>query len=132
MFAINFVEICISFVIGLLSGLISGLIVYFLSKNRERKYRVYAHWEDFLFNVIGRLGISVPVADLEYLSDVGSHNSIWRQVMDNIVDIVYTANVENRTLTGEEEKLFENVTIALRELSKWAKENKLSLKKKRF
>ena len=131
----NLEELCTNISVSLLSGIISGvissLIVYFVTKNRERKYRTYAYWESFLFHALNRFGIEVPTEALEYLTDVGDNGSRWHKAMNNVMDILYKPNVESREITDEEEKLFNNVGIALDELSKWAKANKLSSKKRK-
>lgn len=124
-------ELCVNLCVGLISGVISSLIVYFITKRRERKYRVYAYWETFLFNALSRFGIEIPIEALAYVVDIGDHNSNWRKAIDNVMEVIYKPNIEDRGMTDEEEKLSDNVMIAFDELSKWAKANKLSKKKRK-
>jgi len=124
-------ELCANLCVGLISGVISGLIVYFVSKRRERKYRVYAYWESFLFNALSRFGIGIPTEALECIADIGDRNSKWRKAMDSVMEVVYKPNIEDRVITDEEEQLSDNVMIAFDELSKWAKANKLGTKKRK-
>lgn len=111
---------------GCISGFLSGLIVYFLTKRKERKYQAYRYWHRFLFDALGRFGLTVPVDSLDYITDVGDANSDWYKAVRNIIDCIDKSQIEDRELTEEENQLADNIQIAMKELTKWAKANRLN------
>jgi hypothetical protein len=82
-----------------------------------------------LFSVLRKYGIDVPVETLEYVADIDKQGSKWERAVNYIMDALYTSNCEDREMTDEEVQLFDNVKIALGELCRWAKTNKLGSKK---
>ena len=110
---------------GLISGGISGYLIYLITKNREKKYQVYLYWETFLFKAMDDCQMYIPSEALHYISDVGGSESIWYKAIKEILDLQNPYPIENREFSEQENKIAENVLIALEELGKWKKKNHL-------
>lgn len=118
-------DILIGVFSGIISGVISGFIVYLITKRREQIQFIYQYWEDFLFKAMERNEIYMPTEQLRYIDEVGEKGSEWYKAIHEILDVLNPFELEDREFNEEETKLAKNVLIALRELSQWAKKNKV-------
>lgn len=116
-----------SLITGLISGCISSYIIYRLTKKRDEKYRLYYYWQDFLFKTMEKNEIYFPSEQIRALSKIGKKDSRWYNSINEILDIINPYENEEREFSEEETRLAENVLIALEELNKWAKKNKLKI-----
>lgn len=121
-------DILVGLAAGLVSGLASGWIVYLLTKWREKKYQAYYFCHAFLFDTLKRCEMYIPVDVLRYLSVVGDKSSEWHKAVYQILDDTRPFPPEDRELTEQENRIAENVMIALKELNIWARKNHLHMK----
>lgn len=112
---------------GLISGVVSGLLVYCFTKKREEKYRLYYYWQDYLFKVMEKNEVYMPTEQLRNISAIGDKGSKWYQSVFEILNLTNPFEIQEKEFSEEGTKLAENVLIALNELGKWAKKNKLKL-----
>lgn len=113
-----------SIVVGLVTGIVSGLIVNYYSKKREEKQATFDFWFNFLFEQLKFYEIHIDADTLSRIPSFKDGRTTLRDAIFNIYDEVYPQNREDKTFSGEENVLFENITIALKELNEWKKENK--------
>ena len=118
-------NVTVSVIIGLITGIVSGFIVYILTKRREQNYYIYHYFQEFLFGVITKMGVKIPIDTIRNAEIVGGRKSTWGQALYEIYDAIYKDNIENVELSSEEESLFETTMTAISELEAWKKKKHL-------
>lgn len=66
----------------------------------------------------------VPRETIEHLKYIKDKDSKFHQAIQNILDIINPYGHEDREMSEEENKLFDNSEIALNELEKWKNKSK--------
>ncbi len=112
-------------VVGISAGLISGWLVYVLTKRREKKHQTYYFWRSYLFDVLKHCEMYIPIDLVDQLTPLGGKESEFGAAIYAILDDTRPFDAADRELTDLENRLTENVLIALNELDKWKKQNHL-------
>lgn len=118
-------EVIIGFSTGLVSGLLSGYLVYLLTKRREQKYFLYNFWRSYLYDTLKHCEMYVPIEKLNHISAIDNRDSVWGNAIFAILNDTRPFELDDRELTEHESRIADNVFIALQELDKWKKKNKL-------
>ena len=120
-------DLIVNVIIGLVTGLLSGVIVYVATKRREEKTQIYQFWFTFLFGALRQCEIYIPVEILQKMSPIGGKDSEWHKAIFSIIDDTRPFELEDREATEQEERISNNVMIALKELDKWKNANHIHL-----
>lgn len=110
---------------GLISGGASGYLVYRMTKWREKKYETYYFCRNYLFGALRHCEIDIPVEQIEELFSIDGKDGTWGKAIYEIMDATRLFDAEDRELSEREKVIADNVEIALEELEKWKKKNRL-------
>ena len=121
----SFCDIVINSLVGLVSGVISGLVVYWLTKRREHKYQIYFYWHNYLWGLMNEFELYFPKEKIDNAKRLKGASKEWEEVITYILHSQNKFGYENKEYTEEESELFEKVLIAIGELEKWKKKNRL-------
>lgn len=80
-----------------------------------------------MFKVMEKNEVYMPTEQLRNISAIGDKGSKWYQSVFEILNLTNPFEIQEKEFSEEGTKLAENVLIALNELGKWAKKNKLKL-----
>lgn len=119
-------DIFVGIITGFISGIASGFLVYRITKKREERYAVSQFWENYLFGILEKCEIYIPKELISKRTVIGDENTEWYKAIQNIIDISHPFGHEDIEFTEEQEQISNNVLIALDELNKWKKANKLN------
>ena len=117
------IDIGIGLITGIVAGIISGLIVYKKTKKKEHIEQVYSFWNNYLFNVLASCEIYIPSEELRMINEVGKEGSSWYEAIHNILHYRNPFGHEDKELTREQEEIFNNFLVAIKELEKWKSQN---------
>ena len=111
-------------IIGLLSGIVSSGIIYIVTEHRKKRQEIYNYWHNFLCNSLTYCEMYVPNETIEHLKYIKDKDGKFHQAIQNILDITNPYGHEDREMSAEEIKLFDNFRIALNEFEKWKNKSK--------
>lgn len=118
-------EILIGIGTGLVSGVLSGYAVYSFTNKCEENRRVFHFWENFLYNALGKCEMYIPVEEIREKRKIGEKGTAWDRAITAIWDQLNPYGNENIEFSEDQVELSNNVMIALKELYKWAQNNKI-------
>ena len=67
----------------------------------------------------------IPNEVIHNISCIGDEDSKWHKAIYNILDDTNPFGHENKVMSEKENRIFDNTIIAIEELYKWKKKNKL-------
>ena len=110
-------NIVLGLISGIISGIITGFLVYWITKKRENKYRAFCNLRSFVFRVLEKCEIHIPIDILEDLKTLAGNNKRLKDSLKEIVDCIHPKNSEDIEYSEEEIRLFNSIQIAIEELN---------------
>lgn len=115
-------------VIAIITGIISGYMVDYFVRKRDEKRVIYNMWMSFLMKTLEKHDIYIDYEKFDSMPKFKNKDKTFETAIFEIQDILYPLNHMDKEYDESEQKLFENITIAMKELGKWKKENKIWFK----